>query len=159
MKKILAIAASLMLALTTFAQDGQSIYKKYSENTNVSAVYISPAMFKLMGSIPEVELGDDDLDITPAIQSLKGMYILDSENRSINNELKEDIQKLVKRGKYELLMEAKDGDELTRIYGIPKGKDYSSLIIFTYEPDECDFICIEGVLSQETLAALISSGM
>lgn len=157
MKKILTMAAAMLLAITTFAQDGESIYRKYSENPGISAVYISPAMFKLLGSIPEIDYGDEDLDISPAIQSLKGVYILGSENPNINRQLKADALKLVKSGKFELLMEVKEDNELTSIYGIPKGKDFSSIVILTFEPDECDFICIDGLISQQTLSSLINS--
>ena len=56
MKKIALIAAFSLLVATAFAQDGKSIYNKYSDEKNVSAVYISPTMFRLMGSIPEIEM-------------------------------------------------------------------------------------------------------
>ena len=46
MKKIFAIAAAMLVTVSAFAQDGKSIYKKYSDAENVSAVYISPAMFR-----------------------------------------------------------------------------------------------------------------
>ena len=48
MKKIALIAAFSLLVATAFAQDGKSIYNKYSDEKNVSAVYISPTMFRLM---------------------------------------------------------------------------------------------------------------
>lgn len=156
MKKILTAAAFLLLSLTTFAQDGRSIYKKYSESKGVSAVYISPAMFKLMGSIPEIEYGETDFDITPAIQSLKGVYILESENREINRNLKNDVGRFVDNGKFELLMEVREDDEITSIYGIPKQDDFTCLVLLSYEPDECSFICIEGLISKEMLSTLMT---
>ena len=38
MKKIFAIAAAMLVTVSAFAQDGKSIYKKYSDAENVSAV-------------------------------------------------------------------------------------------------------------------------
>ena len=78
MKKTIVIAAMMLFSLCGFAQTAKSIYNRYSEAEKVSAVYISPAMFKLMGSIPAFELVDEDVNITPIINSLEGRYILRS---------------------------------------------------------------------------------
>ena len=42
MKRILTVAALLLVTITSFAQTGRNIYEKYSDNDGVSAVYISP---------------------------------------------------------------------------------------------------------------------
>ena len=66
MKRILLLAVLLLSALTASAQSGKSLYQKYSDAENVSAVYISPSMFKLIGKLPEIEIGDygEKVDIT-----------------------------------------------------------------------------------------------
>ena len=69
MKKIFAIAAAMLVTVSAFAQDGKSIYKKYSDAENVSAVYISPAMFRMMGKIPDMEVGASEMNLTPVIKS------------------------------------------------------------------------------------------
>ena len=46
MKRFILIALAALFGAGAFAQDGKSIYNKYSEAENVSAVYISPAMFR-----------------------------------------------------------------------------------------------------------------
>ena len=38
MKKIFAIAAAMLVTVSAFAQDGKSIYKKYSDAENVSEI-------------------------------------------------------------------------------------------------------------------------
>ena len=78
MKKIFAIAAAMLITVSAFAQDGKSIYKKYSDAENVSAVYISPAMFRMMGKIPEMEVGDSEMNLTPVVKSLTGLYLISS---------------------------------------------------------------------------------
>ena len=66
MKKLFAIAVFILLAVSVSAQDGRSIYNKFSDEPGVSAVYISPSMFKLIGKIPAIDLGDggEKVDIT-----------------------------------------------------------------------------------------------
>ena len=50
---IMFLAAAAMSAA---AQDGKEIYNRYSGKKGVSSVYISPTMFKMMKSLPEVSM-------------------------------------------------------------------------------------------------------
>lgn len=159
MKKIALIAAFSLLVATAFAQDGKSIYNKYSDEKNVSAVYISPTMFRLMGSIPEIEMLDEDVNITPYIKEMTGMYLIDSENPKINASLAEDADKMVRNGRYELLLEAKDDGERVRIYIVPEGEYVTSFIMTATEPGECVFISIEGRLLRKDLERLLASAV
>ena len=49
MKQFYIIVAMLLLSISALAQDGRSLYNKYSDLADVEAVYISPAMFRLIG--------------------------------------------------------------------------------------------------------------
>ena len=42
MKQFYIIVAMLLLSISAFAQDGRSLYNKYSDLADVEAVYISP---------------------------------------------------------------------------------------------------------------------
>jgi hypothetical protein len=98
MKKAIIIAAVMMMAVTSFAQSGKSIYNKYSDSEGISAVYISPAMFRMMGTIPSMDIEGYDVEIGSIVQSLTGMYILNSENKKINDALKADVEKFISKG-------------------------------------------------------------
>ena len=141
MKKFAIIAAALLMGVASYAQSAKSIYNKYSEEPKVSAVYISPAMFRLMGSLPEISMPDGDINLGPIIKDMQGMYLIDSENLDINKSIREDAEKLVKSGKYELMLEAKDDGEVVRIYTENKGEDIiTSFLMIASEQDECVFI-------------------
>ena len=116
MKEIITITAALLLSISAFAQNGKAIYKKYSDAEDVSAVYISPAMFRLIGKIPDMDIDGNDVNLGRVIKSLSGMYIINSGNQDINSSLKNDANKLIDKGEYELLMEAKDHGETLRKY-------------------------------------------
>lgn len=136
MKKLAIIAAALLMGVASYAQSAKSIYNKYSEEPKVSAVYVSPAMFRLMGSIPEISMPDGNIDLGPIIKDMQGMYLIDSENPEINKSIREDAEKLVKNGKYELMLEAKDDGEVVRIYTESKGEDIiTSFVMIASEPD------------------------
>ena len=53
MRRILITIIVLALACSARAQDYKSLYQKYSDDERVSAIYISPAMFKMIGKLPE----------------------------------------------------------------------------------------------------------
>jgi len=151
MKRIIILAVLLLSAVSAFAQTGKSIYNKYSEEKNVSAVYISPSMFKMMGKLPDMEAGDEDFNITPFVKSLDGFYLIDSENMQVNDNLRKDAEKLVAGKEYELLMEAKDDGETVRFYADSKGGYVTSLVMISYEHDECTFLCMEGQILKDDL--------
>lgn len=159
MKKISIIATMLLISIAALAQDGKSIYNKYSDEKNVSAVYISPSMFKLMGSIPDIDMPDGDVNLSPYIKEMSGMYLIDSENPKINEALAADAQKMISKGRYELLMEAKDDGERVRIYIVPDGESITSFVMTATEPGECFFISIEGKMLRKDLEKLLANAM
>lgn len=149
----------LLISIAALAQDGKSIYNKYSDEKNVSAVYISPSMFKLMGSIPDIDMPDGDVNLSPYIKEMSGMYLIDSENPKINEALAADAQKMISKGRYELLMEAKDDGERVRIYIVPDGESITSFVMTATEPGECVFISIEGKMLRKDLEKLLANAM
>lgn len=149
------VAMALLLSLAAFAQDGKSIYNKYSGLDGVSGVYISPAMFRLMGKLPEMQLSGEDMDLASVMKSFSGLYLIDSEVASVNENLKADVENAVRKGKYELLMETKDSGDIVRLYTL--GEDIvKSFIFFTISGSECTFISIDGQIRMEDLMKVVA---
>ena len=160
MKK-LAIIAGLLLAIctSTFAQSGKNIYNKYSDSKGASAVYISPSMFKLIGKLPDIDVADGEVNLTPVVKSLEGMYLISIEDSKDCKNLKEDVETMVKTGKYELLMETKEDGETVRIHVINSGEYITSLVILTYERDETTFIAFDGKIRREDVEKLLAAAI
>ena len=156
MKKFFAIAAAMLLTISAFAQDGRSIYNKYSDEKGVSAVYVSPAMFKLMRRIPDIDLGDGDVNLSPIIRTLDGLYIINAENSKIGPSLQADVDRFVKKGAYELLMEAKDDGDKVEIYTVGNDKVITSFVLLAIEPNESTFICFSGQIPREEMEKVIA---
>jgi hypothetical protein len=157
MKRIIILFAALLLTCSAFAQNGKSIYQKYSDADKVSAVYVSPAMFRLIGRIPDMEMGEENVNLTPIIRSLTGLYILNSENPAINTDLRADAERFIKSGKYELLMEAKDSGETIRMYTVGNDKLIEGFVMLAAEPSEVTFICLDGQMPRKEFEELIAS--
>ena len=156
MKKIITAAVSILLTFTLSAQEGRSIYNRYSDAENVSAVYISPAMFRIMGKLPEMNLSGNDVPFSSIVKSLNGFYLIESKNSSINASLKADAEKMIKSGRYELLMEAKDNGQTVHIYISGDEQTVVGLVMFVDEKDSVAFINIDGNMSRAKLEKLIA---
>lgn len=159
MKRIAILAALLLTTIASFAQNGKSIYQKYSEAEGVSAVYISPSMFRLIGKIPELSVEGEDINLAPVIQSLSGLYLIDSENPKINAELKAEAGRFVSSGRYELLMEAKDAGEIVRMYTVGDDKTVNGFVMIADEANETTFIYLDGKMNRDDLENLLAEQM
>ena len=159
MKKFILIAALMIASVAAFAQSGKSIYQKYSDCEKVSAVYISPAMFKLIGQIPDLEIEDENINLAPVIKSLKGLYLISSENPDIRESVVKDVEKFIYSDEYELLMEAKDEGETVRIYTIGNEQTVKGFVMLALDPGELTFICIDGDMDRNDLDATFAKMM
>ena len=156
MKQLYILAAMLLLGISAFAQDGRSLYNKYSDYENVEAVYISPAMFRLIGKIPDVEMQGENVNLGPIIKSLSGLYILSIKEDRIAQDLYDDVNRFIGKGQYELLMEAKDNREVTRMYTVGDDFVVNSFVLLAREGAEVNFICIDGTIPRDQLEELIA---
>ena len=159
MNRILTLAAALLLCLSALAQNGKAIYQKYSDAEGVSAVYISPAMFRMIGRIPDLETGDGKVNLTPVIRSLTGMYIINSGNQDINGTLRSEVERFISSGRYELLMEAKDSGETVRMYTVGTEKLINGFVMLAAQAEEVTFICLDGEMPREQFETLVANQM
>lgn len=156
MKKIYAILVLLALSFTALAQGGRELYNKYSDLPGMEAVYISPAMFRMIGKIPDVEFNDEDINFSAIIKSMTGFYILNTENPKDAAALLADVNKYIKAGKFELLMEAKNDGEATRMYTVGDEKTVTSFVMVSQEKDEVSFISFDGKMDREKMGEMIA---
>ena len=156
MNRIFALLVMLAASVTAFAQNGRSLYNKYSDYDNVEAVYISPAMFRLIGKIPDMELREGNLNLGPVIKSLTGLYILSTTREDIAANLAADVNHFIQRGSYELLMEAKDSGEVMRLYTVGDEQIVNSLVMLARDAAETSFICLDGTMPRDELETLIA---
>lgn len=156
MKKFIIVSILLISSITAFSQNGKSIYQKYSDEKGISAVYISPAMFRMIGRIPDIKTNEGEVDLTPVIQGLSGLYIINSENSAVNAKIAKDVNKFIDSGSYEMLMEAKEDGEVVRMYTCGDDKTVNSFVLFTDEGSELTFICLDGKMDRALLEKLLA---
>lgn len=159
MKRFFLFITLLITVTGAFAQNGKSIYQKYSNAKDVSTVYVSPAMFRLIGKIPDLKIDGSDVDLSPIIRSLTGLYLIDSENPSVNAGLQADVERFIAAGDYELLLEANDAGQTVRIYSAGSDKIVNRFVMFAEDGGETTFVCIEGQIDRDQLEKILAEQM
>lgn len=150
----------LLIAVGAYAQEGKKLYNKYSDQEGVSAVYISPAMFKLVGQLPDINVdmaNGEKMDVAPLVRSFSGFYMLSFEQKSAASaELYKEVTAMVNKGNFELLMEVKDSGSTIRMYTLGDEKTVSSFVCIINEDDETMFFSLEGSMDRSDLEKLIA---
>ena len=156
MKKFYILVLMLLASVSALAQNGRALYNKYSDLPDVEAVYISPAMFRLIGKIPDVEMQEGSVNFGPIIKTLSGLYILNIPKSDAAAQLADEVNHFVTKGHYELLMEAKDNGEVMQMYTVGDEKIVNSLVMLSRDGSETSFICLDGTMPREQLESLIA---
>ena len=158
MKRLFIIAALMLAGLLAHAQDSRSIYTKFSDENGVSAVYISPSMFKMIGKLPEITVGDygEKVDITPIVNTLKGFYMLNTSDQGIVKRLNSDVKSLLGKGSYELMMEAKQDGETVRFYTDGDDSIVRSFVMMALDGSSATFISMDGLINRDALERMLA---
>ena len=162
MKRIIILAALLLSVTIASAQEGKNIYNKYSGSKGVSAVYISPAMFKIIGKLPDLEMTTADgntMNLAPLISTFQGFYMLDISNATTMSSISQDVASMTSKGKYELMMEMKDERETLQIYTSGNEKIIQSFVFLASDGKSVQFICIDGEMKREDIEKLIAGSL
>jgi len=129
MKKYVVITVMALLPLTGFSQ---SIFDKYEDLDNVSAVVVSKSMFNLLAKM-DVDVDDPEAqEYMDMAQNLTGLKVFITEDAKISTDMKGEVTKYLKSSEMEELMRVKDKDANVKFY-IRNGKDedhVSELLMF-----------------------------
>ena len=157
MKKIIILLLAFAVSMVSSAAQNskKKIYSEYSGKPGVSAVYISPAMFKLMKTVPDIEINSQEVNFSRFIRTLEGMYILNTSDQDIASRLAKDVESELRYGKHELLMEAIEENQTTRIYIVQNDSIVSDLILLSREGHSTSYISITGEMPLDELSKMI----
>ena len=157
MKKIIILLLAFAVSMVSSAAQNskKKIYSEYSGKPGVSAVYISPAMFKLMKSVPDIEINSQEVNFSRFIRTLEGMYILNTSDQDIASRLAKDVESELRYGKHELLMEAIEENQTTRIYIVQNDSIVSDLILLSRDGHSTSYISITGEMPLDELSKMI----
>ncbi|RAJ07419.1 DUF4252 domain-containing protein [Arenibacter echinorum] len=129
MKKNIII---VLVAVLPFIGFSQSMFDKFEDLDNVSAVVVNESMFKLLSKI-NVEVDDKEAqDFMDIAQNLKNLKVFITEDKKISADMQITMEKYLKSSSLQELMRVKDKDANVKFY-IKSGKDedhVSELLMF-----------------------------
>lgn len=152
MKKIVFVIAIAVLPIFGFSQ---SLFDKYEDLDNVSAVVVNKSMFNLLSKI-DVEVDDPEAkDFMDIAKSLNNLKVFITEDKSISADMKSSVDQYLKSAKLEELMRVKDKDANVKFY-IRSGKDddhVSELLMFVTGMQNVD-VDVDGRKFETVLLSL-----
>lgn len=141
-KRTIQALIALALLLTSLHANAQvKEFEKYSNTKNVTYVYISKFMLGMAGKLATPSVAG--VNTKSIMNKLSGIQIITSEDKTAAARLKSDTQDIVKRGKYERLMQVDEEGEKVRIYHC-EGKKQSAVVMQVEEKDELTVIVFSG---------------
>ena len=141
-KRTIQTLIALALLLTSLQTNAQvKEFEKYSDTKNVTYVYISKFMLGMAGKLATPSVAG--VNTKSIMNKLSGIQIITSEDKTAAARLKSDTQDIVKRGKYERLMQVDEEGEKVRIYHC-EGKKQSAVVMQVEEKDELTVIVFSG---------------
>jgi tellurite resistance protein len=152
MKKIAFIALLTVLPALGFSQ---SVFDRFEDLDNVSAVVVNKSMFNLLSKI-DVEVDDPEAEEFMSIaKSLNGLKVFSTEDAKISADMKATVESYLKSAKLEELMRVKDKDANVKFY-IKSGKDQdhvSELLMFVTGMKNAD-VAVNGRKFETVLLSL-----
>jgi hypothetical protein len=128
MKKILAVAALMMVMTGAYAQDAISkFFTKYQTDESFTQVTVSAKMFSLFTNM-EADT-EEDKAVLEAISKLKGLRILAKENTSDARNLYKEAFSLIPVKEFEELLSVRDKDKDMKFYIKESGGKISELVM------------------------------
>jgi len=137
--RMLLCAVVIFASLTANAQ--VKAFEKYADMKGVSYVYISKYMLAMAGknatpSIPKV-------DTQTLKNKLTGIQIIHSESKGMSKKLKDDVQAILAKDKYEVLMQMNEDDNKVNIFH-SAGKKQSAVVMLVEEDHEATVMVFSG---------------
>lgn len=153
MKTIIAnILVAIMLMMTSInAQAQKNPFDKFSDYEDVTYIFISEAMLKLVGTtaIPSI----DGIDINEIGSKLKSIQIITSE-KCTKNSLKSEAMSIIKKESYEKLIQVSEKDNKVDIY-FKDGKKNSIIVMVNDEKDDTVLIVFSGEFGMANIAKML----
>ena len=145
-RAIRIILCVAMMALSLQANAQVKEFEKYADTKNVTYVYISKFMLRMVGkgSSPSVP----GVNTQSIMNKLNGIQIISSEEKTSAARLKAETQSIIKQGKYELLLQVDEDDEKVNIYH-REGKQQSVVVMLSDDDGEVSVIVFSGTFTLE----------
>lgn len=153
-RQICLLLIALCLLPSLRAQN--DLYKKYSGKNGVTSVYVSQAMLEMMGSF---DVKSDNMDISNVLSKLSGIYILNTSDAKLKEQLVNDTRHFSNDNQYKLLMQVKDSSDNVDFF-VKKSKSdnlIQELVMLVKQPDGFVMIQLQGKMTLDDIKQITKS--
>lgn len=151
---IKTVLCAVMAFTCLNAQAQVKSFEKYSDMNGVAYVYISKAMLSALSgrlnSMPTMP----NVNAQALVGKLSAIQLIHAEKNDIRKKLKSDVQGIVKKDKYELLMQVKEDGNRADIYQ-NIGPQQSAVVMLVEEDDEVTAVVFSGKFSTEDVMKMV----
>ncbi|MFV0417521.1 MAG: DUF4252 domain-containing protein [Dysgonomonas sp.] len=146
--KIKIIILAVITAFSILGVQAQKgMFDKLSNHKDITTVYISKSLLKMM---PDIDTGG--ADIKGLAGKLEQMEIYSSNsNKEAANIIRNEVAGMVKSKTYEVLMKIKDQGSNITFYAFKEKDKIKDLVMFIDQPDESTIIRIMGNFTAEDI--------
>ena len=150
MKKIILTLALGIICQSSFAQNIDNLFEKFSKECQAENISIPPFMM----SLGKLFMSDEGLSIVKGIRSLR---ILDLEDcpTTVKERFAEQVNKLHLEG-YEPMIQVNEDGEKVRIFALPYKDSIKELLLVCSGKDDCILMQMKGKIKKEDIAHLVN---
>ena len=150
--------------------EGNYVYNRWCDMTDVHSAYISPQMYRMAGKLPVFDIRGTKVDLSGIILELKGLYLLDfAQYRKSDPKvrycrngqrsgLRWDLRNFLEQNHYTTLMDMREDGWNTRLYIASEGETITGFVVVNLDDafDYGRFICMEGKMSKQKFSKIIA---
>lgn len=156
MKKIMikTILCTVMALTCLNAQAQVKAFEKYSDMNGITYVYISKAMLSAISGRLNKMPSMPNVDAQVLVNKLSAIQLIHAEKNDMRTKLKSEVQGIVKKDKYELLMQVKEDGNKADIYQ-NIGPQQSVVAMLVEEKDGVTAVVFSGKFTTEDVMKMV----
>ena len=156
MKKIMikTILCTVMALTCLNAQAQVKAFEKYSDMNGITYVYISKAMLSAISGRLNKMPSMPNVDAQVLVNKLSAIQLIHAEKNDMRAKLRSDVQGIVKKDKYELLMQVKEDSNKADIYQ-NIGPQQSAVVMLVEEKDGVTAVVFSGKFTTEDVMKMV----
>ena len=156
MKKIMikTILCAVMALTTLNAHAQVKAFEKYADMNGITYVYISKAMLSAISGRLNNMPSMPNVNAQALVNKLSCIQLIHAEKNNMRTKLKSEVKGIVKKDKYELLMQVKEDNNKADIYQ-HIGPQQSAVVMLVEEKDGVTAVVFSGKFTTEDVMKMV----
>lgn len=135
------------------AQD--KLFTKFSNDDNISVVYISKALLEMIPDMDASVNGADFKQLANKLEQIE-IYSCDNNMKTIAM-MRNEMNAFTKNNTYESLMTVKEKEQLVHFLGYKQNNRFKDFIMYVDEKNSCTIIRIKGSFTSDDIKNVMNS--